>query len=814
VADLDFSVNADTSGAQRNLQRLEKSIGGITSSMNGLKAVIAGVGFSAIINSSIRMAAAMNDLSGNTNIAISSILGLSRAIVDNGGSADIAQKGIQKFAQTIGAAVSGSAEAQRAFSEIGVSINDLATLSETDLLAKTVAGLGRIEDSTKRIRLQTQAFGKEFGQVNIAGAAAGFTASVAASTRYEAAIKAAGIAQDNANKNLQNFQIAVLDALRPLTEFVSAINISVDGFRQFLQAVLAVGAVLVSVFIGSKIVAAIKIFYVTLLAVGGAAKNLAGLFVNLYKQFGLITTEIGKAGGAFSRIKIIMGALWSAMTTILMPAFKALKVLVIPILASVAAYWGYIQESTTSAIQSVKDYINAASRIVGLGNVFDARDPRENFPGRGAPSEIANREAAEKQNQALREVNDALAKKRAEIQKVSQAFREQNNQIIDSINLEKSFIGKSEEFIEVERAREEILNRAANETAKLREMKKMLTADESALAAVYDQQIAKISAAAQVDAERVAQSLTGLQGLRQLEQARQQDIQNTTKAIEDQILRQQSLGDIIRQANQLAATATEQKSSMRAPGLSSIQQQILDIQESARNAASEAARSFAAQFDDGGEGLTPERAKELADGLDQIANAYKRVADAQTGLAQKGYDTSRLFETGWKEAFAKFNEDANNAAMAAANLFNKTTKGMEDAIVNFAKTGKFEFKNLVNVILEELLRIQIQKTFASLLGGLSGGGGFLAGFGKLLGFANGGIIPTNSPVLVGERGPELLVGASGNRVIPNDQLGGTQVTYNINAVDAPSFKQMIANDPSFIYAVTEQGRRRAPATRR
>jgi hypothetical protein len=43
---------------------------------------------------------------------------------------------------------------------------------------------------------------------------------------------------------------------------------------------------------------------------------------------------------------------------------------------------------------------------------------------------------------------------------------------------------------------------------------------------------------------------------------------------------------------------------------------------------------------------------------------------------------------------------------------------------------------------------------------------------------------------------------------------GSNVTYNINAVDAMSFKQMVAQDPSFLFAVTEQGRRTLPQTRR
>jgi hypothetical protein len=40
--------------------------------------------------------------------------------------------------------------------------------------------------------------------------------------------------------------------------------------------------------------------------------------------------------------------------------------------------------------------------------------------------------------------------------------------------------------------------------------------------------------------------------------------------------------------------------------------------------------------------------------------------------------------------------------------------------------------------------------------------------------------------------------------------GKTVVTYNINAVDARSFRQLVASDPEFIYTVTQAGRRRIP----
>ena len=105
----------------------------------------------------------------------------------------------------------------------------------------------------------------------------------------------------------------------------------------------------------------------------------------------------------------------------------------------------------------------------------------------------------------------------------------------------------------------------------------------------------------------------------------------------------------------------------------------------------------------------------------------------------------------------------------------------------------------------------------SIGGGGGGGGGILSTLfdigASLFGFANGGVIPNNGPVLVGEKGPELLFGSQGAAVVPLGGGGTNNITYNINAVDAMSFKQMIAADPTFIYAVTQQGAKGMPGRR-
>jgi lambda family phage tail tape measure protein len=817
MADLRYSIDVNTAQAERNLAQLQKTVAGVNNAFAGLKAALAGISLGAIIGSSIRMAAAMNDLSGNTNIAISSILGLSRAIVDNGGSAEVAQKGIQKFAQSIGAAVDGSTELQRAFGSVGVSIKDLATLSETDLLAKTVAGLGRVEDSTKRIRLQTQMFGKDFGQVNMAGAASGFAASVAASARYEAAIRSAGAAQDKINENLQNFQIAILKALKPINDLVAKINVSSESFERFITAVLAAVAALLSITAAIKVWNLLKLIGAALVAIYTSAKASAvavGGFIAIARLVISDLAALSTYSARWKGILIVIQGIKNVISSALAPAFASLKLIAMPVLGGIAAYWGWIQKSTSAAIDKLREYASALT--FGLISA-----PNTAGGGRGdGQAELEQRRKDADEKKRLADIVDKMAKRRAEIQKASQAFKDQNDQILNNIILEKRFIGQSEEFIELERAREEVFSRATAETSKLREAKKLLTKDESELASVYDQQIAKISAAAQVDAARIAGSITNLQGLRLVEQGRLQDIENTTQAIEAQMARQQALGDIIRQANQKAMEATDRPAPDQLVGLSNIQRQILDIQESARNAAIEAGRAFAANFEDDGDGLTPERARELAQGLDQIAGAYKRVADAQIGLAQTSYDSARLFETGWKDAFTKFKEDALDSGKQAANSFTNFTSRMEDAFVKFAQTGKLSFKDLANSIIADLVRIAVRRAIVAAVGGPLG---MLFGGGR----SAGGSVAGGTSYVVGERGPELFVPTSAGKIVSNAALKGsgssagnaggggqTVVNYNIQAVDASSFRSLVAKDPSFIYAVTEQGRRSQPTRSR
>lgn len=176
------------------------------------------------------------------------------------------------------------------------------------------------------------------------------------------------------------------------------------------------------------------------------------------------------------------------------------------------------------------------------------------------------------------------------------------------------------------------------------------------------------------------------------------------------------------------------------------------------------------------------------------------------------------FSTGWKNAWAQYKDDANKNSELAGKMFNTVANGMENAFVEFAMTGKASFKDLIDDMIKQLLRVVAKKIFIKIIDLLTGGlGSLFEGF-----FDQGGRIGSGKFGIVGENGPELVQGPAyvtgrveTQALLQESMRGGAgrssgSVTYNINAVDAKSFKQMIAQDPEFIYNVTQAGARRLP----
>jgi len=188
------------------------------------------------------------------------------------------------------------------------------------------------------------------------------------------------------------------------------------------------------------------------------------------------------------------------------------------------------------------------------------------------------------------------------------------------------------------------------------------------------------------------------------------------------------------------------------------------------------------------------------------------------------YTTDELAEA-QRNLDEAFNE--NTGLLAFIDTLNTASDTLADDLAVSLMEGKNvldDFKNFFKTLVQQLIADAIKMLFiipilqavgfsvgpTGAIAGLSGSG-LLGNLGfKQTGIGGGNLMP-NRPVLVGESGAEIFYPSSSGRLSPNGM--GTQVTYNINAVDAPSFQALVASDPEFIYSVTRAGARKIPGAR-
>lgn len=153
--------------------------------------------------------------------------------------------------------------------------------------------------------------------------------------------------------------------------------------------------------------------------------------------------------------------------------------------------------------------------------------------------------------------------------------------------------------------------------------------------------------------------------------------------------------------------------------------------------------------------------------------ARGKTSDALDQLKAKSDALNASWEYGAKNALRGYLAEVNNVAKATENLMTRAFKGMEDALVNFVKTGKLDFTNMADSIISDLIRIQVQQTITKPLAqaassGLSSFVGSLFGGGK----AVGGDVDASKWYVVGEKGPEIFAPGVSGSIIPNKAIGG------------------------------------------
>ena len=761
MADIKYDVKVDIDS---KLGKLRDEIKGVSKEFEDMSSRVSA--FAAVLGASLiglgasaaRFADEMADVAAANDASIASVLGLASAMQGLGGSADNVGRFLQTLNNNIDSAAGGNMKMASTLAKLGVGINELGSFSQEQIRDTLIKNIAAIEDPVARSAKAMEVFGKAAMGMDFTKLAADIADNTAKYGQYESSIKNAADAFDSMASIIKDIKIATAVAFEPLFKYIKDLKPNIDG----LVIAIRLLAAALGLAVGASVLAGFR--------------TLIGLVETL--------TIVSKKNPLIAIASVVLGiagamGVWSTATTDVQGAQEDLK------------------KSTDEVAQKTQKVVRDTS-----------------------------------------DLSDAYKKQVDSLKQVTQAFDTQLKQIQDKLKLEGDSLTMSEDQKKVA---EQIAAIETNKQTTLISLKQKFDAMDADSRArnksAYEEENALITKNAEL-AKKTAE-----------EQIRKnQDYVNTIRNLGNAMAalntgREEVFN--IQAKNQIAISGTQERIALEEKynAIIRIRQALVNatagLSEADKKAAIQAisisttrVQNMTTGYDDLN-GSVESMIKNMAQvgaisqaTADQIIKNSQDerasvIATSQDILAvnQKISDQSRSFEYGWTKAFAEYVDSATNAATNAQNIFKKATQGMEDALVNFAKNGKLEWKNFVNMMLEELLRSQIRQTMASLFtmgGGMTkGGGGGLFGGSIIPGIlAAGGPVSDRRPYIVGEKGPELFVPNSAGSMVPNSGLGGgSNVTYNISAVDAMSFKQMIARDPGFIHAIATQGGKSTPVRR-
>lgn len=732
------------------------------------------------ITGAYKMADDLDDLSKATGISIQKILQLQNALRIAGGNSEDAGKMIATLTNTIDAARDGSGEAQERLAKLNFSFKEMSNLTPEQALQKTINALANITDPIQRNALAFQLLGKSAKAIDWTAAAAETEKSTEKYDANAAAARQAAAAFETFGGYVKDLKIALMTALTPLNEMLAFFDKLGGG---------GVGGM------------ALAAFRTTFEAVAILAANVGFVISTIYKD---------------------IVALYDAGAAVLSSPFKG---------ESWKNASKIMTDRATSAQEAARQLEETEKRILGLNKQQTAEaDKQADKKGKTtgtapavAPYYLKEVEAIRQQIKAYKDLADNQLQQYRDQTKLIGRGDDLTAYFNDQIKITQQYQQAIDDLTKKEallRAGPQNLSTAA-QLAEIRKAREELTK-------TYD----KATEAQDAETQSRIRAIT------------QNNLNVMT--LNDEISLRQRLNDLTLQNAKLGLTELEKK-------YKDVEAAALRSAEAALEA--EARRKFGVnnqgQINYKGENLfqlpkldslavveseitkTKQNITELeavvvtaARTVDQeweqmrlryLEGVKARIEKEKEGV-RASYENSRDFLKNWDDAFKAYVDNATNAGRQARDMFASITKGLEDVIVNFVKTGKLNFRDFANSIIEQFVRIQAQKLIAGIFdfGGSAVGGAVKALVGAR---ALGGPVAANSPYLVGERGPELFIPSASGRIMPNNQLATmttatpTNVVYNIQAVDAMSFRQMVARDPEFIYAVTERGRSALPNRR-
>jgi len=447
MATTDALVNVKVVGLQ-SLTKLDNAFVRLQKKIGGVQGAVAGLGLAALTRNAFQAADVMVDLSNATGVAISQILELQYAMEEAGGRMDQVNSSVIKFSLSIDEAAQGSIKLQDTFAELGVSLDELATLSQEQLLQEVAKGFLQVKDKARAATLANDLFGKSIRGVDIATYSREILENKGRYDEYAITVEKAAKLQGKLDKALIDVRIAFIAVIEPFIDLIDSMRDSEGGIERFTEL--------------------IRLLVIALSAL---------------------------AGGALLRsVAAIVGSIGRGFAT-MVPALKKTFAAQGPFMTWLRGF-GLIAGSTIAG--SV-----AAGVTQGAGQFRG---------GRGATGSWGKSKAEiEAEAEAERTVYNERLKTISQIQQITQEYGRQQEEFISNIRQQRESLDLSIEETAAREAFNEVLDRANQEVQKLEQSKKTLGKEEQWQTSIYQQQIDKINGRKMADAEAAASEARNLQ---------------------------------------------------------------------------------------------------------------------------------------------------------------------------------------------------------------------------------------------------------------------------------------------------------------
>ena len=815
---------------------------------------MAGVAMAAAGLNALAFADELGDVAKANDTTIESVLRLQQALAANGNEAENAGKIYSGFTKYIDEAANGSMDAQKRLASMGITLKDIATLGTQDLFNKAITGSANTADTITRNANAYAVFGRAIKGTDLKGLAQDLSNANPLAKQQADNIQQAADAWGELKKQTLETNAVIAGAIGPsilaLIDFMKDLrgesSLLGDAFRITFETIVALTAFAATQLIDIGISLSQTMLMIKAFIPGTEVEGKWSEFEkkredNLARYDALVKKVLGdqnfwtgeKAPKYFEphmgvKVPSQDGGVGRPATD----AYAKETAQLVAKFQLASAIYNIDQKANALRLQS----IDGDKTQIDLDNVHIQLQTQLATIANARAQALANEKLNDQQRGLINADFNLQESKAKEKARTDTQYIKDMNEKIAGLYAEQAFTRKTMLDVDKEIGDQQF---AAKNMDKLQ-------ADKQANILQYKKEILRINQQMNEDLEKSGLSeiernniyVKATDDRAKAVQAFQQTNVVVTSQYQDQLEavgRLRAAQDEAYEFDVRRQILEQNKYHMRADEIKLAEEQIASEQKIAdlRRQQMEATRTMGAG----------ELGDAEAQRIDDLIAKEKQLSEVRKKEIKDEYDRQQSFTVGWNDAYNAYMQNATNAASLGGQAFNAVIGNMNSALDNFVTTGKLNFSDLARSIIQDLIKIKLHAQAAKLfdmagenIGGMlsgmfagTGTGGVANAYASATGAsftrATGGTVSSDTPYLIGERGPELFVPGSSGTVIPTNNLasamsgGGQTVNYNgpyianMSAIDTQTGVQFLAKNKQTIWASYQSANRSVPVSR-